>query len=74
MWVLKGTWRQSVLERGHVLEKGSMAETSRQQHGRGSEESSGPHSRVQGSLRGSSDGSGKDTGVVFGLEVSCYEG
>lgn len=51
-----------------------MTETSRQQHDRGSEKSSGPQGRVQGSLIGFSDGSGKDTEVVFGLEVSCYEG
>lgn len=47
-------------EQGHVLEEVSMAEASRQQHGRGSEESSGPHGRVQESLIGFSDGIGKD--------------
>lgn len=53
-------------ERGHVLEEVFMAEASRQQHGRGSEESSGPHGRVQESLIGFSDGIGKDTKLCLG--------
>lgn len=61
-------------EQGHVLEEVSMTEASRQQHGRDSEESSGPQDRVQGSLTGFSGGIGKDTEVVFGLELAVMRG